>query len=170
MPRKSFVSNNSGNNEWYTPPEFLDAARTVLGKIELDPATSDVANKNVGATEYFTEAHDALSLDWPPSKIWMNPPYASNLIGGFCNKFSEMMEAGGSEGIVLVNNASETGWWQRLSGVSSAICFPKTRVKFLRPEGEAGAPLQGQTIFYSGEDPQTFRREFSQFGFVVFCA
>lgn len=169
VPRKAFVANNSGNNEWYTPPEFIASARTVLGEIELDPATSEIANETVKAQEYFTEQDDALSLDWPPGKIWMNPPYASGLIGPFCDKYADAIEAGDSEGIVLVNNASETGWWQRLASVSSAICFPKSRVRFHSPEGEMGAPLQGQTIFYSGPEPERFCAEFSQFGFVVFC-
>jgi len=32
------VSYNSGENEWYTPPEFIASAREVLGTISLDPA------------------------------------------------------------------------------------------------------------------------------------
>lgn len=163
-----FVQHNTGNNEWYTPPQFLEAARSVLGGFDLDPASSEIANRAVRATTYYTESENGLDKDWC-GRIWMNPPYAANLVGKFCDKFAEAMADPDTTGIVLVNNASETGWWQTLASVSSAICFPKGRVKFLRPEGEAGAPLQGQTIFYAGRDPEAFRAEFSPFGFVVLC-
>lgn len=165
---KAFVEHNTGNNEWYTPPAFLEAARAVLGGFDLDPASSEIANGSVQAERYFTESDNGLEREWS-GRIWMNPPYAANLVGKFADKFAETIEAEKGVGIVLVNNASETGWWQRLAGVSAALCFPKSRVKFLRPEGDSGAPLQGQTIFYAGPDRETFREVFSDFGFVVFC-
>jgi hypothetical protein len=51
---KPHVSHSTGENEWYTPPEHLDAARAVLGAIDLGPASSDKAQETVGAGNYFT--------------------------------------------------------------------------------------------------------------------
>lgn len=163
---KPFVANNTGNNEWYTPPAIIDAAREVLGDFDLDPASSEIANATVQAPLFYTAETDGLAQDWPIGRIWCNPPYATGLIGRFATRLAAEFRRG-STGIVLTNNATETAWFQELAGVSSAICFPLSRVRFLRPEGEAGAPLQGQAIFYSGADADGFAARFASFGIVV---
>lgn len=163
---KPFVANNTGNNEWYTPPAIIEAAREVLGGFDLDPASSEIANATVQAPLFYTAETDGLAQDWPIGRIWCNPPYATGLIGRFATRLAAEFRRG-STGIVLTNNATETAWFQELAGVSSAICFPLSRVRFLRPEGEAGAPLQGQAIFYSGEDADGFAERFAAFGIVV---
>ena len=160
------VSANSGNNEWYTPPEYIAAARRVMGGIDLDPATSEIANKTVGATKIFTAEDDGLTQEWPIGRIWMNPPYAQPLIGQFSERMAQETQLG-SEAIVLVNNATETVWFQTMANVCSAICFPKSRIKFLDPEGNPGAPLQGQAVIYFGPNVQPFIAEFSVFGCVL---
>lgn len=163
---KPHVANSSGNNEWYTPAEFIEAARAVLGRFDLDPASSEIANATVKADKIFTAETDGLSQDWPVGRIWMNPPYAQPLMGQFASKFAEAVR-GGSSGIVLVNNATETAWFQTIAAECSAICFPRSRIRFLDPEGNPGAPLQGQAIVYCGNDRAAFRDAFSAFGLVV---
>ncbi len=169
IQNKPHVAFNSGNNEWYTPSEYIEAARRVLGEIELDPASSVIANKIVKASHYLTAEQDGLQYTWT-GKVWMNPPYASELIGQFTEKLT-MHFAGGdiTEAIVLVNNATETGWFQGMLEYASAVCFLRRRVKFLDMEGNAtGAPLQGQAVLYFGNNVAMFASEFERFGSILY--
>ena len=74
----------------------------------------------------------------------------------------------GCTGIALVNNATETSWFQTIATVASAICFPKGRIRFIDMEGRpSGAPLQGQAILYFGDDSDTFIKYFKKIGVVL---
>jgi len=165
--KTAHVSNNSGVEEWYTPSELIEAARAVMGSIDLDPASSVAAQQTVQAGQFFTLEDNGLLQDWHGT-VWMNPPYTSGLIGKFTEKLAAHVVAGDViEAIVLVNNATETAWFQSLVSVCSALCFPASRVKFLAPDGEKGSPLQGQAILYAGEYPDKFQDAFKPFGFCV---
>ena len=161
---KPHVAQNSGENEWYTPPEFIEAARKVMGGIDLDPASSEIANRIVQAKYYFTKEEDGLEKVWY-GNVFMNPPYASELIKQFAEKFStHVIDGSISQGIVLVNNATETLWFREIIDCASAVVFTTGRVKFLDPQGNPGAPLQGQAIIYCGTNEIEFLEQFSKFG------
>jgi len=164
--KTAHVSHNSGENEWYTPAIYIEAARAVLGGFDLDPASSEVANRTVQADRIFTAQDDGLSREWPVGSIWCNPPYSQPLMGQFATRLAKAARDG-SQVIVLVNNATETAWFQTIAAECSAICFPKTRIRFLDPQGNPGAPLQGQAIIYSGPNVDRFRESFAIFGLVV---
>jgi hypothetical protein len=101
--------------------------------------------------------------------VWLNPPYASNLIAQFVQKLkTHYAKSEVTEAIVLVNNATETAWFNTLIGISSAVVFPKSRVKFYMPNGETGAPLQGQAFIYIGKNHHLFMQVFKQFGWGAF--
>lgn len=164
---KPHVAHNSGNNEWYTPPEIVEAARRVMGGIDLDPASSSLANQTVKATTYFTSETNGLAQPWPTGRIWLNPPYAAPLIGQFAERLVDAVR-GDSTAIVLVNNATETRWFQALWAVCAAVCFPRSRIRFVDPAGErVSAPLQGQAVMYFGPDIEAFTREFSPLGAIT---
>lgn len=163
------VSHNSGENDWYTPPAYIEAAREVMGGIDMDPASSELANTIVQAPVYYTAQTNGLNKKWA-GRVWMNPPYSKDLVHLFTAKLLEHLVGGDiNAACVLVNNATDTGWCQPLLKNCNAVCFPKGRVKFIDKEGTpSGAPLQGQAIFYFGEDPESFREHFGGFGAVLF--
>lgn len=164
------VAHNSGENEWYTPPQYLEAARKVLGKIDLDPASSLVAQNNVKASRFFTITDDGLSQAWK-GRVFLNPPYSKDLIERFSLRLTEFYESGNvSSAILLVNNATETQWFQKISPVAACICFPKGRIQYLDKHGKpANTPLQGQAFLYFGGKAEKFIEAFSGFGFVARC-
>lgn len=160
--KRPHVANNSGNNEWYTPAEFIEAAVDVMGCIDLDPASNPIANKVVKADKYYTAEDNGLDKTWS-GNVWLNPPYASDLIGKFADKLISERE-NYKQAIVLVNNATETEWFNKIVSIASAVCFPKSRVKFYMPDGKTGAPLQGQAVLYIGEKPKEFTDVFCKLG------
>ena len=162
---KPHVSNNSGENEWYTPGRFIEAARSVMGNIDLDPASSELANETVRATSYFTIEDNGLILEWF-GNVWMNPPYSQPQITQFTELLSDKFDSGEIEqACVLVNNATETGWFQRMLESCNSICLLKSRVKFIDKQGNpTGAPLQGQIILYFGNNKDKFEIVFSELG------
>ena len=161
---KPHVSNNSGNNEWYTPKKYVDAARRVLGGIDLDPASCAYANKTVQAERFYSVEDDGLTKEWR-GRVWMNPPYNAESVVKFTEKFVNEYEAGHiNEGIVLVNNATETSWFVNMVNVAAAIVFPRGRIRYESSTRESLAPLQGQAFLYFGENIDKFFEAFSEIG------
>ena len=94
----------------------------------------------------------------------MNPLYASGLVDEFIAKLCEHVEAGQvTAAVVLVNNATETQWFQEALSAASVVCFPRGRIRFLKPDGELDSPLQGQAFLYFGADVDTFAGVFNAF-------
>ncbi len=157
----------TGENEWYTPAEFIEAARHVLGEIDLDPASSAHAQQTVQSAQFFTEETDGLARDWI-GRVWLNPPYAQPHIANFAAKMIEQRLAGNVEAaIMLTHNYTDTSWFQGLALAADAICFTRGRIRFVDPEGGLAAPTQGQAFFYFGADVDRFAERFASIGFVV---
>jgi len=166
--KKPHVANNSGENEWYTPPKYTEAAKRVMGGIDLDPASNSVANEFVKADAFYTKEDDGLTKPWY-GRVWLNPPYAQPLIAQFAEavvgKFSS---AEFEQAVVLVNNATDTKWLQSMMKACSAACFLEGRIRYLDKTGEPkNSPIQGQVALYFGEDIQRFTDEFGAFGVVM---
>jgi DNA N-6-adenine-methyltransferase (Dam) len=139
----------TGEFERYTPPEYIEAARKVLGEIDLDPASCKFAQKWIRAKQFFTAEDDGLSHAWH-GNVWLNPPYHRALLSAFINKLVAEVDVGHvTSAIVLSNNCTDTDWFLTAASACTGVCFTQGRIHFLLSDGkQMGPPTQGQVFFY----------------------
>lgn len=80
IPKSNYnkpVQHSSESVEHYTPIEIVEAARTVLGGIDLDPASCSTANEVVKAAAWYGPGsefgEDGLAEPWL-GRVFLNPP------------------------------------------------------------------------------------------------
>lgn len=158
--------NLKGDYEWYTPPEIIDAAREVMGGIDLDPATCTLANEIVQAELIYTEDDNGLDQPWS-GRVFINPPFAHPTVKHFAEKLMEEFGEGNVEQAVWLSNACvDVGWWHELASIGT-VCFHRGRIKFYGDGGKLQPPTMGQSIIYLGSNDTAFRSAFLEFGIVL---
>jgi phage N-6-adenine-methyltransferase len=163
---QNYRAEGTGENEWYTPARYIEAARTAMGSIDLDPASCDEAQQTVRAAAYFDKDTNGLEQEWH-GNVWLNPPFSRDLIGLFTHKVIAEFAAGRtSQAVFLTHNNTDTEWFHALAMVSSALCFTRGRIPFFRGEWVA-APPNGQVFFYFGSRDRAFYGSFADIGLVL---
>lgn len=172
------IKNSQGTAEWYTPSIYIQAARTVMGGIELDPASCEEANQIVGAERYYTKEDNGLLHQWNCRSLWLNAPGSTeNGKSGQAvwqrQLITEYRAVRTQQAIMLVFNSSgtETDWFQELLG-NYPICLTNHRIRFIPPHGvyrdpKKNAPVHGNAFVYFGTNVEKFRIVFRQFGKVI---
>lgn len=152
------------SQDWYTPLEVIALVRLVM-EIDLDPASSDVAQQRIQATNYYTPLQDGLSHPWF-GRVWLHPP-AQGKTAKWINKLLAEYESGRvTAAVLLVTPSAGSKWFQKLTRLFP-VCFPDQRIAFLDHQGRPQAqPKHGNAIFYLGENKQRFQEIFGAIGSV----
>ena len=156
---------SSETNEWYTPPEYIEAARRVLGGFDLDPASCEEANQAVLAARIHTENDSGLDHEWK-GRVWLNPPYG-RLAGSFVLYLAAQYDAGNVAAAITLLNAhcTDTSWFRPLW--DHTLCFTYGRLNFAAGTAARGGSTHGSVFAYLGPDPAAFAAEFARFGAIV---
>lgn len=149
------------NCNWNTPAKFVESARHVMGGIDCDPATNELAQLTVKASVFYT-ANGELQ-PWSGS-VYCNPPY-DRRINLFVAKLLAELDAGNVQQAVFMSNSkTDTRWWQALAHRACSVCFVASRIK---SNGSKNSPLCGHTFQYFGANADGFAEEFGQYGLIL---
>lgn len=153
----------AGSDERYTPRWLLDAARQVLGGIDLDVASNEIAQRSVQATRYYSQADNGLIQPWA-GRIWCNPPYSDPL--PWVERLIGFHRAGDVPAALLLLNVATTPAWARLLwGGGYPVCLFFSRIQFVKADGTVdGRNNSDQFLWYFGRQRRRFTRVFGQYG------
>lgn len=180
--------------EHYTPSEFVEAARLVMGGIDLDPASCAEANETVkagcwfGPTSELLHGQDGLAIRWGQdpaeldfmhaNRVFLNPP-GGKLPGNksqaavWWSKLATEYEAGRVAQFVFVGftleilrTAQDQSRYPGLSPLNRCFvrCFPRDRIAFNSPGKKNNSPTHANVIVYGGPNRERFVAVFSRFG------
>lgn len=165
-PAPRTVLTSSASDEWYTPPEYIELARSVMGDIDLDPASNETAQTWVKASTYYTVNDNGLEQPWF-GRVWLNPPYGSQVSAWTKRAIESYKQNSICEAILLVRPAAGSSWYQELSARYLA-CVPDKRIRFIDTTAKSQkSPIHGNAFFYLGQNIEKFREVFGRIGVVT---
>ena len=193
MNNAQLINQDSGDFEYYTPPEIVELAREVMGFITLDPASSTKANERVKASIFMDEHDDSLNKPWH-GNVWMNMPFSKgekacpedttkckkkkcvergyHIIedlpsnADWINKLVGEYGSGNVKEVCCITFAATSEvWFRPLLGYLQ--CFIHGRTNYYLPDGTLKKGVtKGSVVTYLGKNPEKFREVFSRIGAV----
>jgi len=125
------VLHSSKSVEWYTPKEIIDPVRSILGQIDLDPASCEEANAIVSATVYHNKRNNGLAQPWC-GLVYCNPPYSRGETDQWVDKaLIEVACENARAVIMLLNATTDRVWFHKLWYWGCHVCFLYKRVRFV---------------------------------------
>ena len=163
MNSAQLINQDSGNYEWYTPVEIVDMAREVMGGIDLDPFSSELANVEVKADHIFTEL--GLNRQWF-GKVWMNHPFGRVMNKACVQKLVSAYNLGEIEQACCITFAATSEAWFRPL-LNYPQCFIHGRTNYYLPDGtKKRGVTKGSVVTYLGDNVEKFTEVFTIIGTV----
>lgn len=161
---------NTKSNEWYTPAKYIEAARAVMGSIDLDPASCALANETVKAARYYSKEENGLAQPWKTKSLWLNPPYGrmykSTGTSAFVSKLiSEYNWGNVEQACILTMMGMYASWFFKL--LQFPVCFLHEKPLFNLADGTKTEHGFAACLTYLGPNEQKFIEVFSQFGTIA---
>lgn len=125
-------------------PQFLFDRLNLEFKFTLDVAAADSPEMH-RCDEYFTEADDGLSKQWPGT-VWCNPPYSD--VQPWITKAYEESCSQDSTVVMLVMASTGTQWFNWVFRHAAEIRFITGRLKF--GAHQTMAPFPSMIIVFKG--------------------
>jgi ParB family chromosome partitioning protein len=157
---------SSKTGEYYTPPVFVEAARKVLGRIDLDPASCAAANEIIRADYYYSleNGDDGLKLPWRGS-VYLNPPFKT--VRHWVHKLESEKEKDHIVDAVFLCKAALGYKWYETLWRKYPTCLVRERIQFINGPGQA---KQATSFMYVGDNIHKmweFVSEFGKFGRII---
>jgi phage N-6-adenine-methyltransferase len=126
---KRSIHFTSESNEWSTPQDLFDRLNEEF-KFTLDAAATP---ENAKCEKFFTYIENGLAQSWRGERVWLNPPYGSDL-----GRWVEKAVFDSSEvTVMLVPARTDTQWWslfwdydKHRAAEGCEVRFLKGRLKF----------------------------------------
>lgn len=159
------INQDSGRTDYFTPVEIINAARQVMGGIDLDPASCAEANRIVNAVKFYTAKNNGLTQPWA-GRVWMNHPFSRSGNKAWVNKLVQDYESGRvTEACCITYASTSESWFQPL--LRRPQCFLARRLHYVLPSGTTlRATTKGSVITYFGQNVEAFAAAFRNMGVI----
>jgi hypothetical protein len=159
------VAQKAGVQDYFTPPELVDAARAAMGGIDLDAASHPLANRTHKIPDYFHTGRSAFDNDWH-GRVWLNPPYGNN--APWFERAIKFIESGDVSHFCMLSPmwAFQTRLAEPLMALASGVVLLSPTPKFWgnKDPDKTGSNLP-HGIVYVGPHSDHFYAAFAPFGF-----
>jgi len=150
-------------DDYWTNPRVIECARSVMGTIDVDPATHPMANKTVKATQFYTITENGLLHQWEGC-VWVNPPFSQWKL--WVPKIVDELRSGRIEQMCAfaAMRTVTAKYFKPFLDAVQALCIITGRLPMAGKGEESQSPDDGHCVYYFGHNIDGFIATFSAIG------